>query len=129
MTWTQDSKILTNFLSLLNINYVIPRLYRNSPPEVFPGKGVLNICRKFRREHPCWKVNSIKLLFNFIEITFRHGCSPINLLHIFRTPFPGDISAGLLVVISMRKSTFLVSDLCRNRLILEICKLVSFYTR
>ena len=24
---------------------------------------------------------------NFIEITLRHGCSPVNLLHIFRTPF------------------------------------------
>ena len=25
---------------------------------------------------------------NFIEIVFRHGCSPVNSLHIFRTPFP-----------------------------------------
>ena len=25
---------------------------------------------------------------NFIEIILRHGCSPVNLLHIFRTPFP-----------------------------------------
>ena len=24
----------------------------------------------------------------FFEITLRHGCSPVNLLHIFRTPFP-----------------------------------------
>ena len=24
---------------------------------------------------------------NIIEITFRHGCSPVNLLHIFRTSF------------------------------------------
>ena len=32
---------------------------------------------------------SIKLqLCNFIEITFRHGCSPVNLLHILRTLFP-----------------------------------------
>ena len=28
-----------------------------------------------------------KLLCSFIEITLRHGCSPANLLHIFRTPF------------------------------------------
>ena len=27
------------------------------------------------------------MLSNFIEITLRHGCSPVNLLHIFRTPF------------------------------------------
>ena len=29
---------------------------------------------------------------NFIEITFQHGCSPANLLHIFRTPFPKNTS-------------------------------------
>ena len=34
-------------------------------------------------------VVSIKLLCNFIEITLQHGCSPVNLLHIFRTPFEG----------------------------------------
>ena len=26
---------------------------------------------------------------NFIEITLRHGCSPVTLLHFFRTHFPG----------------------------------------
>ena len=25
---------------------------------------------------------------NFIETTLQHGCSPINLLHIFKTSFP-----------------------------------------
>ena len=34
-------------------------------------------------------VVSIKLLCNFIEITLQHGCSPVNLLHIFRTPSEG----------------------------------------
>ena len=39
------------------------------------------------------------LLCNFIEITLRHGCSPINLLHIFRATFPTNTSArGLLLV-------------------------------
>ena len=32
-------------------------------------------------------MQQIKLLCNFIEIALRHGCSPVNLLHIFRTPF------------------------------------------
>ena len=32
-------------------------------------------------------VISIKLQSNFIEITHRHGCYPVNLLHTFRTPF------------------------------------------
>ena len=35
------------------------------------------------------------LLWNFIEITLWHECSPINLLHIFRTPFPKNNFEGL----------------------------------
>ena len=38
-----------------------------------------------------------KCNFNFIEITLRHGCSPVNLLHIFRTPFPKNTSGRLLL--------------------------------
>ena len=34
---------------------------------------------------------------NFIEITLRHGCSPVNLLHIFRTPFFKTTSGWLLL--------------------------------
>ena len=56
-------------------------------PEVFLGKGVLKICSKFTGEHPCGSAFSINLLCNFIEITLQHGCSPVNLLHIFRTAF------------------------------------------
>ena len=29
-----------------------------------------------------------KVRSNFVEITLRHGCSPVNLLHIFITSFP-----------------------------------------
>ena len=29
---------------------------------------------------------------NFIEITLQHGCSPVNLQHIFRTPFTKNTS-------------------------------------
>ena len=32
---------------------------------------------------------------NFIEIALRHGCSPVNLLHIFRTPCPKNTSGRL----------------------------------
>ena len=61
--------------------------HRSSPSEVFLGKGVLKICYKFTIELSCRSVISIKLQKNFIEITFRHRCSPVNLLHIFRKPF------------------------------------------
>ena len=39
-------------------------------------------------EHPCEIVISLKLQSNFTEITLPHGCSPVKLLHIFRTSFP-----------------------------------------
>ena len=55
---------------------------RNSRPEVFLGKGVLEICSKFTGEYPCRSVITIKLQSNFIEITLWHGCSPENLLFI-----------------------------------------------
>ena len=62
-------------------------MYRSSYPEVLVRKVILKICSKFTGEHPCRSAISIKLLCNFIEITLWHGCSPVNLLHIFRTPF------------------------------------------
>ena len=73
--------------------------YRSSHPEVFLGKGVLKICSKFTGEHPSPSVNSIKLLCNFIEITLWLRCSPVNLLHIFRTPFPKNTSGWSLLEI------------------------------
>ena len=73
-------------------------MFRSSHSEVFLGKVVLKICSKFTGEHPCQSAVSIKLQSNFIEITLRHGCSPVNLLHIFRTPFLKNASEWLLVV-------------------------------
>ena len=64
------------------------------------GKGALKICSKFTGEHPCRSGISIKLLCNFIEITLRYGCSPVNLLHIFRTPFFKNTSGRLLLLIA-----------------------------
>ena len=66
----------------------------------FLGKGVLKICSKFTGENPCRSVVSIKLLCNFIKITLRHGCSPVNLLLIFRTTFPRNTSGWLLLIFS-----------------------------
>ena len=50
-------------------------------------------------EYPCQSVISIKLPCNFIEITLRQECSSVNLLHIFRTPFPRTTSGCLLLII------------------------------
>ena len=69
-------------------------IFRSSHPGVFLGKGVLKICSKFTEEHPCRSVISIKFKSNFIEIAHRH---PVNLLHIFRKPFPRNTSGRLLL--------------------------------
>ena len=57
-------------------------------------EDVVKICSKFTEEHPCQS--------HFIQIALWHGCSPVNLLHIFRTPFPKNTSGGLLLKISRK---------------------------
>ena len=81
-------------------------LNRSSLLQVFLRKGVLKICSKFTEEHPCRSAISIKLLCNFIEITLRHGCSPVNLLHIFTTPFPKSTSGRLLEIANNNEFTY-----------------------
>ena len=50
-------------------------------------KRFLKKCSKLTGEHPCRSVISVKLQSNFSEIMLQHGCSPVNLLYIFITPF------------------------------------------
>ena len=64
---------------------------------VFLRKGALKIRSKFTGEHSCQSAISINLRSNFIEVTPGHGRSPVNLLHIFRTPFPKNTSEELLL--------------------------------
>ena len=70
---------------------ILKRIIRSSPAEVFLYKDVLKSAAELQEnthvEVPC----------SFIEITLCHGCSPINLLHIFRKPFPKNTSEGLLL--------------------------------
>ena len=84
-------------VSSFGILRLCKRIVRNNPPEVFLGKYVLEKCSKFTGENTCRSVISIKLLCKFIKITLPHGCSPVNILHIFRTFFPKNTSGGLLL--------------------------------
>ena len=70
---------------------------QKQPPRGVLSKSVLKICSKFTGEDPCRSTIPIKLQVNFIEIAFRHERSPVNLLHIFRTPFPKNTPGGLLL--------------------------------
>ena len=71
--------------------------FGSSHPEVFLKKGTLKTCNKFRGEHSCQSAISITLLCSFIEVTLQHGRSPVNLRHIFRTPFYENTYGGLLL--------------------------------
>ena len=72
-------------------------VFRSSPPLVFSEIGVLKIFSKFTGEPLYRSVISIKLQSNFIEITLWHGCSPVNLLNLFRIPFSKNTDRGLLL--------------------------------
>ena len=84
--------------------------WRCGYPEVFLGKDVLKIRIKFTGENPCQSVIWIKLQSNFIEITLRHGCFPVHLLHIFRIPFLKFTSGGLL----LRLAEVFYRSLCKT---------------
>ena len=71
------------------------RYVRSSRSEMFFRKVVLKICSKFTREQPS---RSVICNCNFIEIALQHGCSPVDLLHIFRTPFLKNTSGRLLLI-------------------------------
>ena len=90
---SQHLIILIFILSTLN------KVILKQPSLVFLQKGLLKICSKYTVENPCRIAISVRLQSNCIEITLGHGCSSVNLLHIFRAPFPKNIYEGLLLVI------------------------------
>ena len=90
--------------------------FRSSLPVMLLGKGVLKICSTFTGEHPCQSVISMKLQNKFIEIIFLHGCSPVNLLHIFRKLFPNNTSGQLLLSFFNKVAGHLVYKFIKKRL-------------
>ena len=75
-----------------------------SPSQEQPHRGVPmkrcseNMQQVYRRTPmPKCDLNKVALLSNLIEIALRHGCSPVNLLHIFSTPFLKNTSGWLLL--------------------------------
>ena len=82
---------------------------RKQPPTGVPRKRCSEKMQQIYMRHLCQSAISIKLQSNFIEITLRHGCSPVNLLHIFRTPFLKNTSGWLL----LNMETGEVADNCK----------------
>ena len=72
---------------------------QKQPPKGVPRKRCSENMQQIYRRTPMSKCdfNLSKLLCNFIEITLRHACSPVDLLHIFRTPFLMNTCGWLLL--------------------------------
>ena len=83
------------FIAATICKVVLAKAWDVSNCKIKFSKRFLKICSKFTGEH--LSVISIKLLFNFVEITLLHGCSLVSLLHIFRTLFPRNTSGGLVL--------------------------------
>ena len=54
----------------LKKSWILLLLFRNIPPEVFSGKGVLKICTKFTEEHPCRCMISLNSFTNLSLIRY-----------------------------------------------------------
>ena len=71
--------------------------FRKQPPRGVLSKRFSENMQEIYRRTPCQNVISIKLQSKFNETTFRHGCSSVNLPHIFRIPFLKNTSGRLLL--------------------------------
>ena len=64
-----------------------------------PLKGVLEKRCSENMQQIYRRTPMPKCYFDKVEISLRHGCSPANVLHIFRTPFPRNTSGWLLLLL------------------------------
>ena len=81
------------WIDIANKICTIVIIIRRSAPEVF-----LWNMQQIYREHPRRSVISIKLFYTLLLIiTICHGCSPVDLQHIYRAPFSKNTSRGLLL--------------------------------
>ena len=62
------------------------------------------------------KCNFNKVAYQLIETTLRHGCSHVNLLHVFRTPFLKNTTGWLLLLVVLDEDH------------VKICFCLRFYT-
>ena len=61
-----------------------------------PSRGIL----RERYAENMWQIYKKTTMLE-CEVALPHGCSPVNLLHIFRTPFHKNIPGGLLLHLAL----------------------------
>ena len=92
-------------LSIIYFKSFVPRLLKiiatrknhKQPPRGVLRKRCSESIQQIYRRAPMLQCNFNKVARNVIEILLRYGCSFVNLLIIFRTPFPKNTSGGLLL--------------------------------
>ena len=77
--FSQNSQ--TTSFECINILVIKQVINRSNRSQVFLGKVILKICNKFAVENSCQSCKAVLL-----KSHFGIGCSPLNLLHISRTP-------------------------------------------
>ena len=82
----------------VNIFRYINRSIQKQPWRSVLGKRCSKVMQQIYRRAPMPKRSFNKVVRKFTVIALRHGCSPINLLHIFAKPFPKNTSGGLLYI-------------------------------
>ena len=93
-------KLLCNYIGTVLCHGCSPVTVLHIFRKNFPKntlEGLLVYLKKTAGSYPCWSVNSIKLLCNYVENSLCYGCSPVTVLHIFRTHFPKNTPEGLLL--------------------------------
>ena len=101
------SQVLKSFFMTINSFYNFK--FRQQPFRDVLKKRCSENMQQIYKRTPMPKCVSTKLQSNFIEIILRHGCSPVNLLHVFRTTFPKNTSEGLLLKFQVFRRFWIIS--------------------
>ena len=110
------SKEIKVIFALHRCYLVFRRNDQKQPCRGVLGKSNLKLNSKFTGKHPCQSAISRKCL-NFIEITLRHGFSPVNVMHVFRICF----------LIRTPKDGCFWSDSLKSPVFYSFSKVLSFF--
>ena len=89
-----DLRLISAELKVLAIEFCnrSRSTFQKQPPRGVPRKSCSENMQQIYRRTPMPKCD-----FNKVVLQLRHGCSPVNLFHIFRTPFSKNTFGGLLL--------------------------------
>ena len=103
-TLTEWKSVVTKLI----VKEKIMRYIQNQTYRAVLRKRCFENMQQIYRRTPKPKCDFNKVACNFIEITLRLGCSPVNLLHIFRTPFPKNTPRWLLLKLNKHLISFVL---------------------